>query len=187
VFYRLHLELFEDRIVLSTIHWIDLHLASNATLPVASLSTFHRGNILAAAGGVLALPLTTIDKAGSTFSPTFQADGTGSRLDLSHVTTWQGAGDAGFGSRIVVASTAGGTVDVSQLAQIAAGNTDFQVADGGQINANVNPLSPKERSTPEETGLLTTPLKNRTARQLEHTREEGRPFSGSTETPPDIC
>jgi hypothetical protein len=66
---------------------VDLHLTGRASLPVAGLATFQHGSITVSAdrptgvAGELALPLTTIDTSG------FQADGTGSRLDLSHVTT----------------------------------------------------------------------------------------------------
>ncbi|HLJ95648.1 MAG TPA: hypothetical protein VKU02_20900 [Gemmataceae bacterium] len=117
---------------------VDLDLGGNATLPVAGLSSFNHGNLYAFndgnIGGVLALPLTTIDLASSNFSPTFQASGVGSRLDLSHVTTWRGAGDSGNGNRIYVQALGGGVVDLSQLPQIAVGNTWFQAYDGGQIS-----------------------------------------------------
>src|SRR5262249_32600629 len=68
----------------------------NGTLSVGGLTTFQHGDIAvtadapaggSAVGGVLALPLTTVDESGSNGSPTFLVDGAGSRLDLSGVTT----------------------------------------------------------------------------------------------------
>src|SRR5262249_3830234 len=80
---------------LTSLTRVDLSLGGNATLPVAGLTSFMHGNITAftvgGTGGMLTLPLTTIDEAGFSISTTFKADGAGSRLDLSAVTTWRGA------------------------------------------------------------------------------------------------
>src|SRR5207244_21540 len=64
----------------------------------------------------------------------FQTVGAGSRLDLSHVITWRGAGSANNGSQIVVQAVDGGVADLSQVPQIIAGNTGFRALDAGQIN-----------------------------------------------------
>jgi hypothetical protein len=118
---------------------VDLQLRGSASLSLGRLSSFARGNITVqgdgVTGGVLALPLTTIDQSGDTlFGETFKADGAGSRLDLSGVTTWRGAGPAAIGRRIAVQATNGGTVDLSHVASISAGNSSFQALDGGQLN-----------------------------------------------------
>jgi hypothetical protein len=115
---------------------VDLMLGGRATLSLDRLTSFTHGDVSVFRSGnisaVLALPLTTIDEAGLTrFSPTFKADGAGSRLDLSGVTTWRGAGTANDATHITVQATNGGTVDLSQLAAISAGNTSFQA-----VNAN---------------------------------------------------
>ena len=123
---------------LTSLSNVDLQLAGNATLPVSSLSSFVDGDIYVyndgSVGGMLALPVTTINEANATFSPIYQADGSGSVLDLSSVTSWQGAGNASVGYLIDVEATNGGTVNLSQLAQITAGNTRFYALTGGQIN-----------------------------------------------------
>src|SRR5262249_27263105 len=126
---------------LTTLVNVDLVLAGTATLPVSGLTTFRHGNILVRqefgdVGGVLVLPALTIDESDFTgFSPTFQADSAGSRLDLSNVTTWRGAGNATDDTRINVLATNGGIVDLSQVASITAGNTAFQAVNpGSQIN-----------------------------------------------------
>jgi hypothetical protein len=125
---------------LTTLVNVDLVLAGMASLPVAGLTTFQHGNILVRqefgdVGGVLVMPAITIDESDFTgFSPTFQADRAGSRLDLSNVTTWRGAGNASDDTRINVLAT-NGVVDLSQVAGITAGNTAFQAVNpGSQIN-----------------------------------------------------
>ena len=117
---------------------VDLNLGGNATLPVAGLTSFLHGNITVltdgGSGGMLTLPVSTIDELGFSISLTFRADGTGSRLDLSAVTTWHPPGSASDGNRINVQALNSGTVDLSHVATISAGNTYFQAQDGGQIN-----------------------------------------------------
>jgi fibronectin-binding autotransporter adhesin len=114
---------------------VDLMLSGSGSLSLGQLASFQRGNITVESGGVLALPLTTIDQSGDPlFGETFKADGAGSRLDLSSVTTWRGAAPAAIGRRIAVQATNGGTVDLSQVDSISAGNSSFQALDGGQLN-----------------------------------------------------
>jgi hypothetical protein len=55
-----------------------------------------------------------------------QASGPNSQVNLPNVTTWRGN----------VQALSGATVNLPQLAQINAGNSLFQAADGGQINLN---------------------------------------------------
>jgi hypothetical protein len=95
---------------------INLTLGGNALLPVAALTRFVNGSLFAGTdngiGGMLALPLTTIDYLDSNILPTFQASGSGSRLDLSHVTMWRGSGDVNNGNFIKVQATGGAVVDL---------------------------------------------------------------------------
>src|SRR5262249_14763541 len=87
------------------------------------------------AGGVLSLPLlTTIDESNFNVTPLFfDASGPNSLLDLSSVTTWRGAGSASNPFGIDVYAFSGATVNLSQVAQINAGNSVFS-ADGGRID-----------------------------------------------------
>jgi hypothetical protein len=113
---------------------VDLMLSGSGSLSLGQLTSFVRGNITVQSGGVLALPLTTIDQSGDRlFGETFKADGAGSRLDLSNVTTWRGAGPAAIGRRITVQASNGGTVDLSHLTSVSTGNSSFQAQTGGQL------------------------------------------------------
>jgi hypothetical protein len=113
---------------------VDLRLSGSGTLSLGQLTSFVRGDIAVSGGGVLALPLTTIDESGDAeFGETFTADLAGSRLDLSHVTTWRGAAPTAIGRLITVMAMRGGSVDLSNLVSIDTGNSSFQALDGGQL------------------------------------------------------
>jgi hypothetical protein len=122
---------------LSSLTNVDLNLLSGpASLPVAGLVTFQHGSLWVF-NAELALPVTTIDESGATGPAdglTFRADGTGSRLDLSRVTTWRGAGGSAANAPLIDVTADRGTVDLSQVATIDAGNTGFHALEGGQIN-----------------------------------------------------
>jgi hypothetical protein len=111
---------------LASLSNVDLYQGGNATLPVASLTSFQHGQVDAftdGVGTVLALPVTTIDESGFGGSPYFAVIGTGSKLNLSAVTTWKGAGSAGNPARINVWAFSGGVLDLSHVATISAGNS----------------------------------------------------------------
>jgi hypothetical protein len=123
---------------LSSLSNVNLSLQGNASLPLANLTSFAHGNVSVSsdgtAGGVLTLPVTTIDESNFNGSPSLAAFGPNSLLDLSSVTTWRGAGSASNENHIGVQAGGGGVVNLSQVAQINAGNSVFEANGGGQIN-----------------------------------------------------
>ena len=116
---------------------VPLTLGGDASLGLRHLTSFTHGKITVLQDdgipGVLALPVTTIDETGFTRQVTYEVSGFGSRLDLSTVTTWRGAGSATNTANILVLVHDSSTVDLSRVATIATGNTVFEVF-GGTIN-----------------------------------------------------
>jgi hypothetical protein len=124
---------------LSSLSNVNLVLQGNASLPGANLTSFVHGDISVSndgtAGGVLSLPLlTTIDELNFNQTVRLRADGPNSLLDLSSVTTWRGAGNAGDGHNIIVQALNGATVNLPQVTTISEGNSVFQALDGSRIN-----------------------------------------------------
>jgi hypothetical protein len=116
---------------------VTLSLGGSASLGLGHLSSFTHGNITVfqddGLPGVLALPVTTIDETGFTRQLTYQVSGFRSRLDLSRVTTWRGAGSATNPASLGVLVQPGSTVDLSRVAAISTGNTILESL-GGTIN-----------------------------------------------------
>ncbi len=118
---------------LAGLNAVDLRVSGPGTLPTGHISTFLGGDIYLTNQASLALPLVTGFNGSGIHTLTLQAD-QGSRLDLSAVTQWQGAGDAGNRATVLVQALNGGTVDLSRVAQITAGNTSFRASGvGSQI------------------------------------------------------
>jgi hypothetical protein len=115
---------------LAGLNTVDLRVTGTGTLPTARVGTFQNGDIYLADSANLALPLVTGFDGSGIHTLTFQAD-QGSRLDLSALTQWQGAGGAGDHAAIIVQALNGGTVDLSRVAQITAGNTSFRSSGAG--------------------------------------------------------
>ncbi len=119
---------------LTSLNDITLRVVGGGTLPTSQVTMLLNSDVFVDSGGTLALPaLTSFDGSGSR-NLTLQADH-GGRLDLSHVTQWQGAGDGSDPSAVIVQTLNGGTIDISQLPQVAVGNTFFwSEGAGSQIN-----------------------------------------------------
>jgi hypothetical protein len=117
---------------------VDLNLGGGASLPVGALTTLAHANVDAfwqsGVAGVLTLPVTAIDESGFDGNLHFQANGGGSRLDLSAVTSWKAPDSVSQAFRFGVSAQNGATVDLSHVAQISVGSTVFGALDGGQIN-----------------------------------------------------
>jgi hypothetical protein len=113
---------------------VNLSLGGSASLSLSHLTSFTHGNIAVflddGVPGVLALLVTTIDETGFTRQLTYEVTGIGSRLDLSTVTTWRGAGSATNTANIIVLVHPGSMVDLSRVAAISTGNTVFEVFGG---------------------------------------------------------
>jgi hypothetical protein len=143
-----------DAPALKSLTRVDLHLTGRASLSVDHLTSFKEGNIRVFASGpirgTLALPsLTTIDE---TDSPPLLFEANGGTLDLSHVTSWRGAGGS---TAITVRAIAGGIVDQSHLATIE-GNTTFQ-AFGVNSQLNLSALTRFNGSDPHGSVLEVAP------------------------------
>ncbi len=105
-----------------------LTVGSGATLAVegagtsltepSGTATLNGANLIATAGGVLALPTAT-SYAGTTANTTIQASGAGSRVDLSGLTSLSG-GTTYYASLSILAQD-GGVVNLSALPAIATG------------------------------------------------------------------
>ena len=115
---------------LTSLNTVDLRVTGTGTLPTARVGTFQSGDIYLANSANLALPLVTGFDGSGIHTLTFQAD-QGSRLDLSALTQWQGAGGAGDHATVIVQALNGGTVDLSRVVQITAGNTSFRSSGTG--------------------------------------------------------
>jgi hypothetical protein len=119
---------------LTSLSRVDLSVGGAGQLALDNLGSFQHGDIFVSVdvtAGQLTLPVAVIDESGFNSSPTFRADGAGSRLDLSAVSAWRGAAGPNNGNHISVQALNGGVVDLSGLAQIDAGNTSFQASGNG--------------------------------------------------------
>jgi hypothetical protein len=115
---------------LTSLNGVTLKVTGSGVLPTAHVTTFLNSNATVDASGTLALPLVTSFNGSGSRPLTLQADH-GSRLDLSAVTQWQGAGGADDSNAILVRALNGSSVDLSRVAQITAGNTAFRSSGTG--------------------------------------------------------
>ena len=127
---------------------VGLSLGENGTLPTSQIETITNGagvivdgvspdfssltditgaGFLVRNGGTLALPVTSYVGNSANFFTTLRAEGAGSLLDLSNVTTLSGATFVNDVLKIEAAD--GGRVDLSQLEEVTGGLTGF-TADG---------------------------------------------------------
>ena len=95
---------------------------ASSQISTDQISTFRNGNLTADQGATLRLPLVTSIVGPANTNLSFRATNSGT-LDLSAVNIWQGAG---VSSTIFVQALSGGTVNLSGVAQITVGNTEFK-------------------------------------------------------------
>jgi hypothetical protein len=116
---------------LTTLSGVGLGATGDGVLPTSLINSFTNGDIYVQGGGAVSLPaLMTYDGSGGGSLTVTQ---TGSRVDLSHVMTWKGAGSASDPSRLRV-GVSSGTLDLRGLTEISMGNSGFLASAGGQIN-----------------------------------------------------
>ena len=132
--------------VLTTLNQTDVTTDSPSTLGTSQITTFTNGTITANggtpdysgltsldgdtvyanSGATLSFPNLTSYAGQSAYYPTIQANGAGSVIDLSHLTTLAGGPSGSF---LYVNALAGGKVNLSNLTSYTAGATGFD-ADG---------------------------------------------------------
>ena len=114
---------------LTTLNRADLSLDDNqSSITTSQITTITSSNLSAAGGADLTLP--ALSQYSNPSGATAQASGTGTILDLTHLTTLAGA--TGFNSLNVDAEL-GGKVDLSKLTSYTAGKTAFTANGTGSI------------------------------------------------------
>ncbi|MCA9185233.1 MAG: hypothetical protein KDA99_06420, partial [Planctomycetales bacterium] len=114
---------------LTTLGRIQLEvIGPTSSIDTADIITVNQTSLLASGGGTVELPLVTsiVHEANSV---TIQADGAGSLMDLTSVTTFAGATVAGTS----VQATLGGRVDLSNVVSITAGATSVTANGPGSV------------------------------------------------------
>ncbi|HVX59594.1 MAG TPA: hypothetical protein VHC19_03300, partial [Pirellulales bacterium] len=99
-----------------------------ATATFSGLTTFTGDSFYANSAGILNLPTVASYTGPSSFSPIIQAGDSGSRINLSNLTTLNGATN---GYRIFVHAYGGASIDMHQLPQITSGAVYFQAQNSG--------------------------------------------------------
>ncbi|MFO0899491.1 MAG: PEP-CTERM sorting domain-containing protein [Pirellulales bacterium] len=115
---------------LTSIVDVDIRVeGATSHLDLGKLTNVDRTNITAAAGGQIALPLVTSYTGPSIYNGLLAADGGGSLLDLTKITSFAG----GNGRSAQVFATNGGKVDLSSVPQISGGATDVRANFAGSV------------------------------------------------------
>jgi hypothetical protein len=122
---------------LTAVNTINLLQNGDATLPTTMLSTFVNSNAsvfsVAGSGALRLLAVTNFDGTGNR-NLRLEANGAGSKLDLSNVTQFTGAGGPGKFNQIQVWAQNGGTIDLRHVTTVSQGNTYFLTGGtGGQL------------------------------------------------------
>ncbi|MCA9035909.1 MAG: hypothetical protein KDA91_12315, partial [Planctomycetaceae bacterium] len=112
---------------------------SNATLTVSGPSATFLGtgpttlsvtSLIANNGGVIELPNATSYAAATDGDTNLLADGAGSKLQLTGITSLNGVGRNG---RVAIKTTGGGVIDLSNLVTIPSGTTEVSAMDPGSL------------------------------------------------------
>lgn len=102
-----------------------------SAITTAALANINNANISVAGGADLTLPaLTTLTEP---YGGTLQASGAGSVLDLTHLTSFSGAGAGNTFSVLNVTAQAGGKVDLSKVTSYTSGSTHFTADGAGSV------------------------------------------------------
>ena len=109
---------------------------SGASFTASGATTIDGANLYASGGAVLAFPNLTSYAAQSVYYPTIQANGTGSVVDLSHLTTLSGDTN----TFLSVNAQVGGKVNLSNLTSYTGGATFF-TADGAASTIDLTNLT----------------------------------------------
>jgi hypothetical protein len=103
--------------------------AQGAAFTANGPATIDHSSLFALSGGTISLPgATSYDGTGS-HTEYLQAVDANSTLDLSHITSFKGAGGVSDGTLIHVRAMNGATIDLSQVTEIASGNVGFSAQD----------------------------------------------------------
>ena len=102
-------------------------LTGGGTVDLTSASTIHGASFVVRDGVTLALPSATT-YAGA--NSTLEANGDGSRLDLSSITTLSGGG---FIDTLFIKATDGGTLDLSNATAVTGGATNVSAQGAGSV------------------------------------------------------
>ena len=126
---------------LTTLSRADLHLDDNlSSISTSVIATITASDLYAAGGADLAFPVLT-SYSNPANSATIQANGAGTILDLTHLTTFSGGapGLGNNGSVLNVNAQAGGRVALGNVAGYTGGSADFH-ADGASSVIDLSKL-----------------------------------------------
>jgi hypothetical protein len=112
----------EKRFTQGTNHTLS---AQGATFTANGPATIDHSNLSALSGGTINLPGATSYDGTGPVGFHLNASGANSTIDLSHVTSFKGADGVNDDDIVHVETYAGGTIDLSQLAQIGTGAIGF--------------------------------------------------------------
>jgi hypothetical protein len=101
---------------------------NNQSVTLASLTNVNGSSFLAGVAGILSLPNVTSYAQGAFANTYFQANGAGSKLDLTAITTITGATGSLF-----VQPTLGGTIELDGLTSTTARDVNFTVDGAGNV------------------------------------------------------
>ena len=115
---------------------------SGNTIAIGQVATAANLNLNASSGGQIVFPLLT--QIAETNYNSSQASGTGSLLDLSHVTAITGS------NQVSIQANSGSDINLHNLSSVSSGETVYLNASGGTID--VSSLSPIPKSIQVQSG-----------------------------------